>query len=635
MSESPSDFPTSTGWPGANQRCLVAALALVRARLLTHSGAAVEKIPDEATLERALASAEKNLTATSSLQHVCTNFRLSTFERDVLLLCAGCELDASFAKLCASAQGDERRVHPTFGLALAALANPHWSALNPGAPLRNCHLIEVGPGEHLTSSPLRIDERVLHFLTGVASPDPRLRGLLESVGAPDQLTPSHRERARELAALWRRAQLHGGYPTVQLLGADRPSAAAVAAAAAAEVDLQVQILRAADLPTQAAEREILARLLERDATLEGFALLIEVEAGASPEVQQAAVALVELMQGPLLLGGAEPLQLRARPVARLQIPPPVAAEQRQLWRDTLGAAACAALNGQVDLVSAQFQLSPAAIRAAGKELVRDHREGADLGLQLWDACRAQTRPKLDNLARRIDSLAQWDDLVLPIGQRQTLRTIVAHVRQRTRVYEQWGFAARSERGLGIGALFSGSSGTGKTMAAEVLANELRLDLYRIDLSALVSKYIGETEKNLRQVFDAAEAGGAILLFDEADALFGKRSEVRDSHDRYANIEVSYLLQRIESYRGLVILTTNQPQALDTAFARRIRFAVQFPFPDAKQRTEIWRKVFPAATPTEGLKLEKLARLTLTGGHIRNLALNAAFLAADVHEPVRM
>ncbi len=173
------------------------------------------------------------------------------------------------------------------------------------------------------------------------------------------------------------------------------------------------------------------------------------------------------------------------------------------------------------------------------------------------------------------------------------------------------------------------------MAAEVLANELRLDLYRIDLSSVVSKYIGETEKNLRRVFDAAEAGGAVLLFDEADALFGKRSEVKDSHDRYANIEVSYLLQRMEAYRGLAILTTNMKDALDHAFLRRIRFVVQFPFPDAGQRAEIWRRIFPASTPTEGLDLDQLARLNVAGGNIRNIALHAAFLAADAGEPVRM
>ncbi|HEX8116017.1 MAG TPA: ATP-binding protein [Pyrinomonadaceae bacterium] len=191
------------------------------------------------------------------------------------------------------------------------------------------------------------------------------------------------------------------------------------------------------------------------------------------------------------------------------------------------------------------------------------------------------------------------------------------------------------RGLGVSALFAGESGTGKTMAAEVLANELRLDLYRIDLSQVVSKYIGETEKNLRRVFDAAEEGGAILLFDEADALFGKRSEVKDSHDRYANIEISYLLQRMEAYRGLAVLTTNLKPALDSAFVRRLRFVVQFPFPDATQRADIWRRVFPEGVPTEGLDPSKLARLNVAGGHIRNIALHAAFIAAEAGEPVRM
>ncbi|MEQ8152116.1 MAG: ATP-binding protein, partial [Smithellaceae bacterium] len=191
------------------------------------------------------------------------------------------------------------------------------------------------------------------------------------------------------------------------------------------------------------------------------------------------------------------------------------------------------------------------------------------------------------------------------------------------------------RGLGISALFTGGSGTGKTLAAEVLANDLKLDLFRIDLSQVVNKYIGETEKNLKEIFDAADAGGVILLFDEADALFGKRSEVKDSHDRYANIEVSYLLQRMESYRGLAILTTNMKEALDKAFLRRIRFIVQFPFPDAAQRSEIWRRIFPAETPTNRLDWERLSLLQVAGGNIRNIALSAAFLAANNNRPVDM
>jgi SpoVK/Ycf46/Vps4 family AAA+-type ATPase len=242
---------------------------------------------------------------------------------------------------------------------------------------------------------------------------------------------------------------------------------------------------------------------------------------------------------------------------------------------------------------------------------------------------------LDELAQRIPPNATWEDLVLPPAQAEMLREIAAHLRQRATVYQTWGFAAKNTRGLGISALFAGGSGTGKTLAAEVLAQELHLDLYRIDLSSVVSKYIGETEKNLRRVFDAAEESGVILLFDEADALFGKRSEVKDSHDRYANIEVSYLLQRMESYPGLAIMTTNLKSSIDTAFLRRIRFVVQFPFPDATQRAEIWRRVYPVNTPTDGLDTKKLAQLSVAGGNIRNIALNAAFLAADADEPVQM
>ena len=205
-----------------------------------------------------------------------------------------------------------------------------------------------------------------------------------------------------------------------------------------------------------------------------------------------------------------------------------------------------------------------------------------------------------------------------------------------KVYETWGFSAKGRRGLGVSALFTGESGTGKTLAAEVLAHELGLDVYRIDLSAVVSKYIGETEKNLKQVFDAAEEGGVLgLLFDEADALFGKRGDVKDSHDRYANIEVGYLLQRMETYQGLAILTTNLKAALDKAFQRRLRFTVNFPFPDAAQREAIWSRVFPAATPTQGLDAKKLGQLNVPGGNIRNIALNAAFLAAQAGKPVDM
>jgi hypothetical protein len=390
------------------------------------------------------------------------------------------------------------------------------------------------------------------------------------------------------------------------------------------------------LPTAPHDLESLARLWEREAALSSSALLLDCSTldGSDAVKEQAVAHFLEGVGGALLVAGQERRFGVERPMIAFDLPRPRPAEQRALWQDALGAEA-PRLNGTVERLVAQFDLTAPAIRTAAAQALNGGDDARAVSVRLWDACRIQSRPRLADLAQRIEPVATWDDFVLPAGQLRTLREIAAHVRQRARVYDEWGFAAKSARGLGISALFAGPSGTGKTMAAEVLANELALDLYHIDLSQVVSKYIGETEKNLRRVFDAAEEGGAILFFDEADALFGKRSEVRDSHDRYANIEVSYLLQRMEAYRGLAILTTNMKKALDTAFMRRIRFAVHFPFPDAGARAEIWQRIFPTATPTAGLDPEKLARLNVAGGNIRNIALNAAFLAADADEPVGM
>ncbi len=255
--------------------------------------------------------------------------------------------------------------------------------------------------------------------------------------------------------------------------------------------------------------------------------------------------------------------------------------------------------------------------------------------QLWDGCLEITRPKLETMAQRIELKAGWQDLVLPADEMALLYQIAKQVRQRGKVYQEWGFHQRMNRGKGISALFAGESGTGKTMAAEVIAKDLGLHLYRIDLATVVSKYIGETEKNLRRLFDAAEDGGAILFFDEADALFGKRSEVKDARDRYANIEINYLLQRLEAYRGLAILATNKKNTIDQAFLRRLRFIVNFPFPGVAQRAKIWQQVFPKETPTEELDWERLSRFNFTGGNVHSIALNAAFMAAEAGKSVTM
>jgi hypothetical protein len=582
-----------------------------------------------------------------ALEIVTRAFGLSPFERDVLLLCAGAELDPEVAALCGVAHGDPARSHATFGLALTIFPDAHWSALTPAAPLRRWRLVEPSPEPQLTTARLRIDERVMHYLVGISDLDTRLAPLvrpIEPVHRGD-LAASHAVIADRVMATWSATPTRDRATLVQLCG-DRIDCRPIAGAIAAALRLRAVAVAADLVPDNAGELEAFIRLLERETRLAGAGVLLleaeEVEAGGTdPRPQQPTITrLAERLDGLVILCERERRRIVQRPSVAIDVGHPKPTEQQQAWRGALGIVDAAEGTGgaSIDAVCAQFNLPLATIRSIAAEALAASSGSADRAAAippLWELCRARLRARLDALAQRIESNNGWDDLVLPDGEAATLRVIAAQLRQRLVVYERWGFAAKSARGLGISALFAGPSGTGKTMAAEVLANELRLDLYRIDLSSVVSKYIGETEKNLRRVFDAAEESGAILLFDEADALFGKRSEVKDSHDRYANIEVSYLLQRMEAYRGLAILTTNLKSALDTAFLRRLRFIVQFSFPDAPQRAAIWLRVFPQAAPTEGLDVARLAQLRIAGGNIRNIAMNAAFLAADAAEPVRM
>lgn len=582
----------------------------------------------------------------AALDTLCQLFNLSPFERDLLLLCAGVELDAGFSVLCATLQGNPQRDYPTFALALATLPDAHWSALTPEAPLRRWQLLQLEPVRSLTRGPLRLDERVLHFLVGIDQLDVQLSGLLQPVAPPQFIAPSHNALAEEIAATWLAASNSGDLPVIQLCGAERESVQAIAAAACAHLHLSLYRMPFLVAPTAPLELEQLLRLWQREAMLSDSALLIDcTESERSDASREAALAHVieGTYRGPLFVAGRERRGPWQRPTLTLDVTKPTGAEQRLLWQALLEgateASAMPVLNQQVERLVGQFSLELPVIVAAthgAQGRLASRRNGhqpepQELGNALWELCRTQARPQMSDLAQPIEAVAAWEDLVLPEREVVILHEVAMHVRQRSRVYEEWGFADKGKRGLGISALFAGASGTGKTMAAEVLAHELHLDLYRIDLSAVVSKYIGETEKNLRRVFDAAEAGGAILLFDEADALFGKRSDVKDSHDRYANIEVGYLLQRMEAYRGLAILTTNMKDALDNAFLRRIRFIVQFPFPDAEQRAAIWRRIFPASTPVNGLDMKKLAQLNVAGGNIRNIALHAAFLAADASQ----
>lgn len=642
---------TDRSWEEANKQHLMTAVGAVREALERHARTMTNGASGDPAASERPESAEQlskgsagDSPDTSALTALCAAFGLSGFERAVLLMCVGMELDSAFAGCCARAHGDSRLTYPTFGLALAALPEAHWSALTPGAPLRRWRLIEVGSGALLTASPLRVDERVLHYLAGIAELDEQLAGIIEAVHARFDPVPSHQAVVEQIVQAWSERHAGGIFPAIQLCGEDTEAKPAVAAAACSRLGLNLCVLYARALPGTPGELETLIRLWEREASLSSGALLVncdEIDPSDAARMNSL-LRVLETAGGPLIASCRERQRALQRPMITLHVHKPTTGEQRILWETVLGHGA-ENLNGKVDGLVSQFNMSTRSIQNAGTEAnARLNKAGEvpggageDMGTLLWDACRAQTRPRLGGLAQQIRSAATWDDLVLPELQKQTLREAAMQVRQRMKVYEGWGFGARCSRGLGISALFTGASGTGKTLAAEVLANELRLDLYRIDLSQMVSKYIGETEKNLRRVFDGADEGGAILLFDEADALFGKRSEVKDSHDRYANIEVSYLLQRMEAYRGLAILTTNMKSALDEAFLRRLRFIVHFPFPDAMQRAAIWQRIFPEKTPTRDLDTVKLGRLNVTGGNIRNIALNAAFLAAEGGEAVSM
>ncbi len=611
---------TRHDWTDANQRLMVAELARIKACLVGE---------DQESAMATAAEIRTELAAQSAIDRLVDCFGLSTFERDVLLLCAGVELDAKFASLCATAQSNPQRSYATFSLALATLEEPYWSALSPICPLRQWRLIEVVEETSLANARLRIDERVLHFLAGVNYLDTRLEPLLQNSGVAETMADIQRETAQEIleALLERNAPV----PVIQLLGDDRDGQADIAASVAAELlGMQLHILHAEDIPAGVHERNAFAVLWQRESVLLSSALLIECR----DQTNAAAVTrLAEDLSGLLFVSSHDPLALQ-RSTLLFTVNKPGAMDQRRLWQQALGSAA-QKLNGSLEGVASQYRLSAQTIVCAGAEISSVISASDKPDELLWRACRTLGRRQLDDLAQRVEPTSRWEDLILPEHQKVILSQVASHVRNRLKVCDEWGFARKSARGMGLSTLFAGESGTGKTMAAEVLANELHLDLYRIDLSSVVSKYIGETEKNLRKVFDAAEASGAILLFDEADALFGKRSEVKDSHDRHANIEVSYLLQRMEAYTGLAILTTNLKTSLDTAFQRRLRFVVQFTFPDTEQREAIWRSVFPAATPTDGLDYRKLAQLQVAGGNIRNIALNAAFLAADSGEAVGM
>jgi hypothetical protein len=559
-------------------------------------------------------------------------FDLSPFERDVVVLCAGAALEPRFLSACAAVHGNAQATWPTFGLALAVLEGAHWSATSRSRPLRYWSLVDLSgraDGQtDLMHTVLRIDERILHYLLGVDTIDEQLDALVRPLRADADDAPNPggtlwTSRLEEGLRHW--SDDSGRNKPLLLCGASSAGRESAFVELCARAGLHPYLLNTADLPAPADQRKSVARLWTREAALHHAALYIRSN---DAEPLHNLSAWLDVVHAPIAIDVPAGSGVEQLPGLRLDVPRLSAAERKAAWVDRLGDAA-KNLNGRLDRIVDYFHFDQSMIEAAAATALKTPlTAGVDIGDVAWRTCRVHGRRSLDNLARRIEPRATWSELVLPEAQTETLRQIAIHMRQRAVVNLQWGFFERYSRGHGLSALFAGGSGTGKTMAAEIIARDLDLDLYHIDLASMVSKYIGETEKNLRRVFDAAEESGCVLLFDECDALFGKRSEVRDSHDRYANLEVSYLLQRMDSYRGVAILTTNMRHALDSAFLRRIRFIVQFPFPDAASRSRIWQGIFPDMAPLDKVDFEQLAQLNVSGGVIRNIATHAAFLAAE-------
>jgi ATP-dependent 26S proteasome regulatory subunit len=633
-------------WQESNARYLGAALADLRGlleRYIQKCGAtsvppSLELATGVATSEEPRSESAESQELRSALTILSERLGLSAFERNILLLCAAMELDTRIAALCARAQDDSNKPFPTFALALTLFEEASWDALSPERPLRYWRLIEINQtgAQPLTCSALRVDERIVNYLKGLNHLDDRIFSFTAPLEVDSaELAPSQNAVVESILRHWAQSADTGSLPVMQLVGADPISKQLVAQQTSARLNCILCRLQAEVLPSATQDLESFARLWQRECRLLPLALYLDAEdADATTTGRSGALSrFLARTDGFCFLAVREALPRTARDHIALDISKPTVNEQQSAWAEHLGTAA----SESPAQLAAQFNLNLPSLRRLGRLARIASESGVEsLSEKIWDICRQSERPRLDALAQRLEPKMRWHDLVLPRGEMKLLREIAAQVRQRNRVYEDWGFARKMNRGFGISALFAGDSGCGKTMAAEVIANELRLNLYRIDLSAVVNKYIGETEKNLRRLFDAAEEGGSILFFDEADALFGKRSEVKDSHDRYANIEINYLLQRLESYRGLAILATNMKSALDTAFLRRLRFIVNFPFPGIMDRRRLWEKVFLQedvarklpGPPLETLDYEKLARLNLTGGHIHNVALNACFMAAD-------
>lgn len=585
-----------------------------------------------------------------ALETLSQTFHLSKFEKNILVLCAGAEIDGEVSGLCSKLYNNPNSKFPTFDIALRAFPGADWEAILPDSNLRRFQLITMHNYDDvpLITTPVRIQERILHYLLGFKSVmDSNLDYLVRPVQMTASVPDSARSRISDIVELYTNSQNKTSLPIFHLWGPDADSNLLVAQRVCEEIGLGLWNIPGELLPSKSSDEQLLSGLLSRECFLAGNALYIDAY-DADDSLKRAIARFAGRCLVPLLfLGTRQPWTsfTSDKSLMTIEVKRATKEDQRKMWRQCFertirdDATRSHYLN-EVDRIVDRVNLDAVSIEMISKKIASMQSKENDYDpLRLYTLLQSSTyrltKTRLGDLAEEIIPIARIEDIILPTSRKNMIQAVSLHYKHRRKVYDEWGFAKKSSRGLGIIALFSGESGTGKTMAAEAIANEIGADLYRIDLSMVASKYIGETEKNLRQIFDAAETKECILFFDEADSLFGKRSEVKDSHDRYANLQVGYLLQRIESYDGVVILATNFKKSLDPAFMRRVRFIIDFPFPDEKSREEIWRRIFPENVPLAPLDFKFLSRLSITGGSIRNIALNAAFLAAEEGGPVSM
>jgi len=595
-----------------------------------------------------LACADSGMAAPASqdlrLSWLQQAFGLDMIDLDIVLIALAPEVDVRYERQFAYLQGEPGRRPPTVDLVLNLLCASRDTKLvargrfAPDAPLLGRRLLQLDPIGEVQQAPLlarhlKLEESVVRFLLGRPWVDARLRSFARLDSSPATL-PGTRAEALGIAMSGERFARQGAHFYLRgPLGGDQDEAAASLAARLRSPVLIADLDKAEESTGDFAN--VLA-LLFRDAQLLGAVLYLRgLDALAEPRL----ATLAEALEGSatptsevfVVMSGARPCAPRFRTMVSLPVDTPAFRERRALWVAALRDRRIELDGRDVDELASRYRLTDTQIKDAVASVGRQAAllPAMPSAAEFAKAARLQAARDPSPLARKLTPSHVWNDLVLPESQLGLLKEVCSHARYRHVVYDDWGFDRKLSVGKGLGVLFTGPPGTGKTMAADVIANDLGLELFKIDLSQVVSKYIGETEKGLDRLFAEAHAGNAVLFFDECDALFGKRTTVQDAHDRYANIEVAYLLQKLEEHEGLCILATNLRPNLDVAFTRRLSFIIDFPFPDEQCRRRLWQSIWPEQVPrSKELDLEFMAtQFKLSGGAVKNIAVAAAFLAA--------